>query len=365
MSAPLIGQIAIFGFNFVPQGWAFCHGQILPITQYVPLFSILRNSYGGNGTTNFALPNLQGIPVGAGQGPGLSNRALGEAGGNATVVLTPQQMPSHSHAFNAVAEQATSFSPAGNQLAKAWKAQATTDTIASFYSDNPTTPNRAGVGCDRDKRIRQTAQQHAAVFDVEFLRALQGAVPSPGGAPAAVRQPFLGEISVCAFGNPPAGWALCDGQTLPIIRNQPLFSLLGAAYGTDGERNFALPDLRGRVPLNLFGNASLGQVGGEEAHALSFAEMPAHNHAMMADATSTSVGDTPSPATVPGLSLGKEVPGNTPFTACLYDTAAASVKLAGSSLGNSGSGRPHSNMMPSLALSFCINVNPQSPYPGR
>jgi microcystin-dependent protein len=338
----------------------------MPIYQYVQLFSIFSTTYGGNGFSTFALPNLQGIPVGAGQGPGLSNHTLGESGGEATVTLTPQQMPSHSHAFNAVTDQATSASPQGNQLAKAWKAQAKTDTVASFYSDNPGNAETAlapdAIGSSGSGRPHNNMQPY---LTLNFCVALQGVVPSPGGAPAAVRQPLLGEISICAFGNPPPGWALCEGQLLPIISNQALYSLLGPAYGGDGERNFALPDLRGRVPLNLDPgpNSSLGQIGGQDVHALSFAEMPAHSHAMMADATSTSVGYTPSPETVPGLSLGNEVPGNTPFTACLYDTGAADAKLAGSSLGNSGGGQPHSNMMPSLALSFCISLT--GPYPDR
>jgi microcystin-dependent protein len=366
MSAPLIGQIAIFAFNFEPVGWAFCHGQLLPIAQNVPLFSVLSTTYGGNGQSTFALPHLQGIPVGAGQGPGLSDYPLGQAGGEANVALTPQQMPSHSHAFNAVTNQATSASPQGNQLAKAWKAQAKTDSVVSFYSDNPgnaktaLAPNAIGVsGSGHPHNNMQPC------LTLNFCIALAGVVPSPDGAPAPVRQPFLGEISICAFGNPPPGWALCEGQMLPIISNNALFSLIFTAYGGDGERHFALPDLRGRVPLNLEPgpDSSLGQMGGQETHALTVAEMPAHSHALMADATSTSVGNTPSPETVPGMSLGKVVPGNTPFTTDLYSTAAAGATLAGASLGNSGGGQPHSNIMPSLALSFCISLS--GPYPGR
>jgi len=368
MSAPFIGQIAIFGFQFAPQGWAFCQGQMLAIVQNVPLFEVLSTTYGGNGAQTFALPNLQGIPVGAGQGPGRSNYNLGQAGGDAAVTLTPQQMSSHSHAFNALTGQATSASPQGNQLAKAWKAQAKTDSVVSFYSDNPGNAKTAlapnAIAASGSGHPHNNLQPY---LTLNFCIALQGVMPSPNGAPAAVRQPFLGEISICAFGNPPPGWALCEGQMLPIISNNALFSLLGAAYGFDGERGFGLPDLRGRVPLNLGagGDPGLGQMGGEEAHALLPAEIPAHSHALMTDATSTSVGNTPSPATVLGMSLGKEVPGNTPFTADLYSTAAVGARLAGASLGNSGGGQRHSNMMPSLALSFCINVDPQSPFPNR
>jgi microcystin-dependent protein len=101
-----VGQIAIFGFNFAPAGWAFCQGQLLSIAQNPQLFSIIGNNYGGNGSSDFALPNLQGVPVGAGQAPGRSDYTLGQTGGEVAVTLTPQQMPSHSHAFNAVTDQA-------------------------------------------------------------------------------------------------------------------------------------------------------------------------------------------------------------------------------------------------------------------
>jgi microcystin-dependent protein len=363
---PYVGQIAIFGFNFAPAGWAFCQGQLLSIGRNTQLFSIIGNSYGGNGFTDFALPNLQGVPVGAGQAPGRSGYSLGQTAGEVAVTLTPQQMPSHSHPFNAVTDQATSVSPEGNQLARAWQAQAQTDNVASFYSDNPGKAKTAlapnAIVANGSGRPHNNLQPY---LTLNFCIALQGIMPLPGGATPPPRQPFVGELSICAFDNPPPGWALCQGQLLPIMQNQEVYSLLGNTYGGDGSRTFALPDLRGRVPVN-FGanfNFNLGQLGGEEAHALSPAEMPSHSHALVADATSNSVGNAPSPATVLGKSLGAVVPGNTPFTADLYNTAAASANLAGASLGNTGAGQPHLNMMPSLALNFCINL--RGPFPGR
>jgi microcystin-dependent protein len=151
---------------------------------------------------------------------------------------------------------------------------------------------------------------------------------------------------------------------MQIAQNQPLFSLLGTTYGGDARTTFALPDLRGRVPLNLGENFTIGQRGGQEAHLLSEAEMPAHSHALMANATSQNVGPTPSPATVLGISLGKSLPLNTPFTANLYSTAGANAQLAGAALGGAGSGQPHPNMMPSLALSFCISLAGEFPSRG-
>ena len=91
-------------------------------------------------------------------------------------------------------------------------------------------------------------------------------------------EPFLSEIRIMSFGFAPRGWALCDGQLLPINQNQALFSLLGTTYGGDGRTTFALPDLRGRVPIQVGAGHSLGESGGEAAHTLSTAEIPSHTH---------------------------------------------------------------------------------------
>jgi microcystin-dependent protein len=98
MSEPFIGEIRIFGFNFPPRGWATCSGQILPIAQNTALFSLLGTTYGGNGQTTFALPDLRGrVPLSFGQGPGLSNYSLGEVAGAETITLLQSQMPAHMH----------------------------------------------------------------------------------------------------------------------------------------------------------------------------------------------------------------------------------------------------------------------------
>ena len=103
MAEPFIGQIEAFAFNFAPKNWALCAGQILPINQYQALFSLLGTTFGGNGTTTFALPDLRGrIADGSGQGPGLQNYALGQQGGQETHTLTVAETPSHSHTISAV-----------------------------------------------------------------------------------------------------------------------------------------------------------------------------------------------------------------------------------------------------------------------
>src|SRR3954470_20447796 len=98
-------------------------------------------------------------------------------------------------------------------------------------------------------------------------------------------EPFLSEIRIMSFGFPPNGWALCNGQLLPINQNQALFSLLGTTYGGDGRVNFALPDLRSRLPIHFGQGYTLGERGGQEAHTLVASEMPAHNHIIQGAST--------------------------------------------------------------------------------
>lgn len=105
MADPFVAEIRIFGFNFAPTGWAFCDGQILPISQNTALFSLLGTTYGGDGKSTFALPGLQGrVPMHPGQGPGLTERFLGEQGGSETVTLLESEIPAHNHAMRASAQ---------------------------------------------------------------------------------------------------------------------------------------------------------------------------------------------------------------------------------------------------------------------
>jgi microcystin-dependent protein len=104
MADPFVAEIRVFPFNFAPKGWAWCDGQLLPLSQNTALFSLLGTTYGGNGKSNFALPDLQGrAPMHPGQGPGLSLHDLGETGGSETVTLLESEMPSHSHSLRAAA----------------------------------------------------------------------------------------------------------------------------------------------------------------------------------------------------------------------------------------------------------------------
>lgn len=113
MADPFVAEIRIFPFNFAPKGWAWCDGQLLPLSQNTALFSLLGTTYGGNGKSNFALPDLQGrVPMHPGQGPGLSLHDLGESGGSETVSLLESELPSHSHSISAGTSPSTTHTPA-------------------------------------------------------------------------------------------------------------------------------------------------------------------------------------------------------------------------------------------------------------
>ena len=163
-------------------------------------------------------------------------------------------------------------------------------------------------------------------------------------------EPFLAEIRLMSFVFAPKGWALCNGQLLPINQNQALFSLLGTTFGGDGRVNFALPDLRGRSPIHVGSGHTLGERAGEQAHTLSVAELPTHTH--VAQAT-TATGNTPVPT---GAVLA-----DTPSQ--VYAPAGGLTSLTPGTVTNVGGSQAHLNMQPFLTLSFCIALQGIFPSP--
>src|SRR5712692_3616626 len=154
-------------------------------------------------------------------------------------------------------------------------------------------------------------------------------------------EPFLSEIRIFSFGFAPKGWALCNGQLLPINQNQALFSLLGTTFGGDGRVNFGLPNLQGRVPIHVGSGHTLGERGGEQGHTLSIAEIPTHTH--VASASSVATGGNANPT---GRFLGG---GNN-----VYHAPANLTSMTPGTLANIGGSQAHLNMQPFLVLSFCI-----------
>jgi len=168
---PFLGEIRMFAGNFAPQGWALCNGQLLSIAQNTALFSLFGTTYGGNGQTTFALPNLQGrAPMHWGNGAGLTPRVLGEEAGTPTVTLTGLELPAHTHGFTAENEEASTGSPVGNAVAgsesKLW-----------FTSGSPAqvAMSPLAIGAGGGNQPHNNEQPYLAVT---FIVAMQGIFPS-------------------------------------------------------------------------------------------------------------------------------------------------------------------------------------------
>jgi microcystin-dependent protein len=164
-------------------------------------------------------------------------------------------------------------------------------------------------------------------------------------------EPFLSEIRIFSFGYAPRSWATCDGQLLPINQNQALFSLLGTTFGGNGQTTFALPDLRGEVPIHVGQGHTLGEKGGEQAHTLTSSELPTHTH--VANASSS-----PATAVIPTNSL---VLGQAAFE--IYRPPSSLGLMNAATVANVGGSQAHLNMQPFLTLNFCIALQGIFPSP--
>lgn len=163
-------------------------------------------------------------------------------------------------------------------------------------------------------------------------------------------EPFLSEIRLMSFNFAPRGWALCNGQLLPINQNQALFSLLGTTFGGDGRVNFGLPDLRGRTPIHVGSSHTLGERGGEQAHTLSIAELPTHQHLLAVSTTSTGGTATPNGNVLGGANNAYHSPQNV-------------TALQAGSVTNMGGSQAHLNMQPFLTINFSIALQGIFPSP--
>jgi len=193
------------------------------------------------------------------------------------------------------------------------------------------------------------------VLMLSFIVLLLGAVALPQTVNAQ-SEPFVGQLMMVAFNFCPTGWLPCNGQLLEIAQNQALYSLLGTTYGGDGKNTFALPDLRGRVPLDQgqgpgLSPYELGQTGGQETVTLTQAQMPAHNHHLFAS-TGAATSSKPN-----GDALA-----NTQSTH-IYSTVHPAAAMNASSIGEAGGGKPFGIRQPYLTINYCIAV--QGVYPPR
>jgi microcystin-dependent protein len=175
MSEPFLGEIRMFAGNFAPRGWAFCDGQLLPISQNSALFSILGTAYGGNGISDFGLPDLRGrVPIHEGQGPGLNNRALGSKGGAENTIIGTENLPAHNHnlTLQGSSNTATDTAPAGKVPANSG------DTRRKLYADATNLTSMGAAGSISNTGGGQAMSNMQPYQTVNYIIALQGLFPS-------------------------------------------------------------------------------------------------------------------------------------------------------------------------------------------
>ena len=284
-----LGEVRQFAGNFAPGGWAFADGQDLPIASYSALFSLLGTTYGGNGETHFALPDLRGRAA-IHEGPGIG---LGAAVGANEVTLTQNQLPAHNHPITG----------------------GTTGTT--------------GGGQSFDNMQSSLA--------VNYIVNVSGGVfPSPSGA----GDMFLGEIRQFAGNFAPGGWEFADGQDLSIGPNSALFSLFGTTYGGNGSTHFGLPDMRGRIPVHEGPGFALGAAIGNNSRTLTTTQVPSHTHSLPSDTTAPTVTSVlrQTPTTSP--TNADQVTFRVAFDEDVQNVDAADFMLGGTAAGDGTIGAP-------------------------
>lgn len=345
MTDSMIGSIVCVAFNYAPKGWVPCDGTLYQISQFSLLFEYLGNTYGGDGTTTFKVPDLRSrAPRHIGP-----NNALGQSGGTEQVTLTAAQAPSHSHIFQASSVPANLAQPSQALLAPA------APRGIDAYSSATTTTELTGTVIEPQGMASPQAHSNLQPFlAMNFVIATQGVYVPPGGQSPPDDEPYTGEIRIFASNTIPAGWAPCNGQLVDIAKNQALYSLISNIYGGDGHSTFQLPDLRGRLPLGAgqgpgLSTYTLGESGGQDLVSLDIDQTPLHTHLALG---SPSAPDASSPE---GNLLSAE--------AQIFTTGIDNAALKADSLSIVGKSIPHENRMPSLALNFCICL--QGIYPSR
>jgi microcystin-dependent protein len=345
-----LGEVRTAAFNITPVGWAACDGRVLQVRDYERLYRLVGSAFGGDGVDTFALPDLQGrIPICAGQGPGLTNRTVGEKDGVEEVVLAERELPVHGHDFTALTDKATSRTAGGNLLASP-------DGIDLYVRDKPATEMNA-----QSLTPAGQGQAHANVqpyLVLNYIISLEGDDPTAGERFSGDPRPFLGEIRLTATEAANAAFVPCDGKLLQVSQNAALFSLISTTYGGNGQTTFAVPNLSDRTAMGM-GTGSgltprdLGETGGDPAVALQLAQTY-HDHALLAANTPA---ELRSPT--PDLALARSGAG------LAYRAETRSLqRMSDKALPPIGGGQPHNNVQPSLALEYMICVDGVFPNRG-
>ncbi|MBS1796609.1 MAG: tail fiber protein [Acidobacteria bacterium] len=327
----MTGEISVFAGGYVPAGWALCNGQLLVAAGYPALYSVLKTTFGGSGST-FALPDLRGrVAIESG-----AEFAYGQAGGEENHTLTEAELAAHTHQAVGVTTLADQGLASGNF----WASKAD-----GHYA--PTADVKMAESAVSKTGNSQPHENLSPFLPLNFGVCLNGTDDREG---------TIGEIVLYAGSGVPdtwKNWLPCDGRVLLIAQHTALYSVLRSVFGGNGENTFALPDLRDRAPLCAgpgpgLTNRPFGATGGSAAVALTVDELPKHIHVAHANTNTDSVSD-PTNAVWGAAADNREL---VPF----YANSAAETPMNAAALDETGSGAPHNNMPPYLSLSYLICV---------
>jgi microcystin-dependent protein len=411
MNEGFLGQIILFAGNFPPKNWAFCNGQTLSVYENEALYSLLGDTYGGNGQSTFNLPDLRGVvPVNPGISPvSGTSYSLGVRGGTETTILSQNQLPSHNHSLvgqnnMAVSGNITATMNVNNNAQNGSNPSGQYLGIegggGGLYANNTdnTTLNADAISVNSggltvngsatqigNTGLNQPFSNMQPYLPLNYIICTQGVYPQQDMP----MDGYLGQIILFASQYaPPTNWEICSGQSIPIAGYEDLYSILGTIYGGNGQTAFKLPDLRGIVPVcagvsPVSGiNYALGVRGGTETTTLNQNQLPAHNHpligqnnmsvsgniiATMKVNNTTQNGSNPS-----GQYLGKEGGGgglyanNTDVTtlnadAISVNTGGLTVNGSTMQVSSTGFNNPFSNMQPYLPLKYIICTKGTTP----
>lgn len=326
----VIGEIRMVGFGAVPgDGWLPCDGRLLDVLNYSELFALLGTTYGGDGISTFALPDLRGrSPMHQG-----NNYYPGQAAGVETVTLWQGELPTHTHQAMADVNNGNTSNPSGALWASSEAAQQYVSEANTPMNHTAMTPSGGS----------QSHENMSPFLAINFVIAVDGLFPGR------IEDAYLGEIKIVAFTRDVIGWALCNGQLLSISGNRALYSLFGKTYGGDGQTTFALPNLQGRIPFHTGDELPLGTADGEASHTLVTSEMPTHYHAAIA-----------SSVTADQFSPSDGFWAIAPFAT--FSSATPQLeKMSVSAVASVGQNRPHENLPPYLTLNFIIALEGRVP----
>lgn len=330
-----ISELRIFPYSFAPTNWALCNGQSLAVNDYPDLFKAIGYTYGQEGS-DFNLPNLLSrVPMHVGQG-----MPLGASGGELVHTLTVAEMPVHNHLATASTHSPDTHSPANAY----WTANTGYRPYGPYDGERMSTAalQPAGGNDSHDNMSPYLALSVCICVSGEQL----------------LRVPYIGEITMFACNYTPLGYEPCNGQLVPMASDLPLFMVIGYTYGGAPMGDFKLPNLQAMAAMHWGQGQGLslyaiGDTGGEPAVTLTIEELPTHTHTPSAHLPANSVHAMTRVWSSPG-----EVDSGPNYYAVGYENP---VQMKERLIRHTGSGQPHNNLMPYLAVNFCISIGGQLP----